>query len=437
MRTRTRESSEALIHDWNAKGGDAAAAAPFELLDETLRDGLQSASVRQPKLDEKIELLSRMEALGVDVAKIGMPSSSSRMFDDAVAMARFAAGRAFRLRVACAARALPKDIERVAEVALRAGTSVDVYFFVPSSELRVSAEGWDATAARRLVSEAMARVRASGLTGTFVAEDATRAKPEALSELARAAIDQGARRVCICDTAGHATPAGTRALVSFVRRVVDDSGARVGVDWHGHDDRGLALANALAAAEAGADRIHATALGVGERAGNVAMELLVMNALLLGVPGRWKPEELGTYCQVASRVLDRAVPKNHPFFGEDAFRTTTGTHAAAIVKAEERGDAWLADHVYSSFPAVRLGRRQEIGIGTMSGMANVAHWMKHHGIPPDGDLARAILVRAKETDRALTDDEVWNIVRAHRVAKGAGSGSSEEDEPSSPRAPAE
>jgi 2-isopropylmalate synthase len=289
---------------------------------------------------------------------------------------------------------------------------------------------------RRLVSDALARARACGLVASFVAEDATRASPEALADLVRTAIGEGARRVCICDTAGHATPAGTRALVSFVQKLVSESGVAAGIDWHGHDDRGLALANALTAVEAGADRVHATALGVGERAGNVAMELLVINALLLGARGRWKPEELGAYCRVASRVLDRAVPKNHPLFGEDAFRTTAGTHAAAIVKAEERGDAWLADHVYSSVPAVRLGRKQEIGIGAMSGMANVAHWMKHHGMSPDDDLARAILARAKETDRALTDDDLWDAVRAYRAATSAGNGSGDEDEPSPPRAPA-
>jgi 2-isopropylmalate synthase len=429
-------SSESLIYDWNVEGGEASSLAPFDLLDETLRDGLQSASVRQPRVDEKIELLARMEALGVEIAKIGMPSSSNRMFEDSVAMARFAAGRGFRLHVACAARALPGDIDRVAEVAHRAGTSVGVYFFVPSSELRVAAEGWDGAVAQRLVFEAMKRVRAAGLVGTFVAEDATRAKPHVLTALVRTAIDEGARRVCICDTTGYATPAGARALVSFVRKLVAESGAPVGVDWHGHDDRGLALANALAAVEAGADRIHATALGVGERAGNVAMELLVMNALLLKVPRRWRLEELGAYCRVASRVLDRQIPKNHPLIGDDAFRTITGTHAAAIVKAEERGDSWLADHVYSSMPAVRVGRKQEIAIGAMSGMANVAHWMKHHGIAHDEALARAILARAKETDRALSDDELWNAVRAYRAAKKKNAGPGDEDEPSPPRTPA-
>lgn len=428
-------SSEALIYDWNTSGGVATRARSFELLDETLRDGLQSASVRQPRLDEKIELLSRMEAVGVDVAKIGMPSSSSRMFDDAVAMARFSTSRGFGLRVACAARALPEDVERVADVAARAGASVEAYVFVPSSELRVTAEGWDGALARKLVSEATTRGRALGLAVTFVAEDATRAAPAALSALIGAALDEGAHRVCICDTAGHATPEGARALVSFVRSVVTKSGVVAGIDWHGHDDRGLALANALAAAEAGADRLHATALGVGERAGNVAMELLVMNALLLGIKGRWKPEELGPYCGVAARVLDRVVPKSHPFFGEDAFRTTTGTHAAAIVKAEDRGDAWLADHVYSSVPADRIGRKHEIGIGAMSGMANVVHWMRHHGVARDDDLARAILARAKLADRALTDDELWSVVREHRASRATGA-AGDEDDRSPPRAPA-
>jgi len=329
--------------------------------------------------------------------------------------------------VACAARALVEDVERVADVASRAGAAVEAYVFVPSSSVRVAAEGWDDSAAGQLASTAVARAVELGLRVAFVAEDATRASPRALETLLRAAIDQGASRVCICDTAGSATPRGTSAVLKFVRGVVAGARADVGIDWHGHDDRGLALANALTAVEAGADRVHATALGIGERAGNVAMELFVMNALLAGVPAPWNAEALTPYCLAASRSLDRPIPKSHPFFGEDAFRTTTGTHASAIMKAEERGDAWLADHVYGSVSASKFGRKQEIGIGAMSGMANVLHWMKHHGVAPSDELATKILLRAKAADRALTDRELWNLVRGHYgTLSGSESGDGDE-----------
>lgn len=430
-----RVGSEALVYDWNTSKGASPLAEPLELLDETLRDGLQSPSVRHPGLDEKIELLSCMETVGIDVAKIGIPSSSKRVFDDAVAMARFAGRKGFRLRLACAARALTEDVERVAEVASRAGRAVDVYVFVPASLLRMTAEGWDTELPRRLAASAIARARALGLAAAFVAEDATRARPETLTELVRAAIDAGATRVCLCDTAGYATPRGAAALVSFVRELVASYAGEIGIDWHGHDDRGLALANALSAAEAGAGRIHATALGVGERAGNVAMELFVMNALLAGAPAKWDPKELSRYCLAAARALNHAIPAAHPFFGEDAFRTATGTHAAAIAKAEARGDAWLADRVYGPVPASRLGRKQEIGVGAMSGTANVTHWLGRHGVGADDALVRAVLAEAKTADRTLSDDELWRVVRKHQGAQAAESEPGHEDEP--PRRPAE
>lgn len=405
---------EPLVHDWNPSSGSLP---EVEILDETLRDGLQSPSVRNPLLDEKVELLSLMDELGVDAAKIGMPASSPRALEDCVALARYRAGAGLGLELACVARALPEDVREVARVSQRSGSGIEAYVFIAVSAIRARAESWDGEDVRRLLIAALDEGRREGLRLAFVAEDATRASPEALARSIATAIDHGASRICLCDTAGHAVPAGAARLVAFARQQIDLSGARVALDWHGHEDRGLGLANALAAAAAGATRIHATALGVGERAGNVALELLGVNLALEGAAPRFRPDRLVRYCDAAARSLGWTVPRNHPVLGADAFRTATGTHAATIAKAEELGDTWLVDRVFSSVPASWVGRRQRVEIGALSGQRAVTHWLARHGVDATPDLVQAILAEARRADRVLSEAELWATIQAHRGAE--------------------
>jgi 2-isopropylmalate synthase len=239
----------------------------------------------------------------------------------------------------------------------------------------------------------------------FVTEDTTRARPEHIRALYTAAIEAGARRICVCDTCGHATPPGVRRLVGFVAGLVRELGADVGIDWHGHRDRGLGLINAITAAEAGASRVHATALGVGERAGNTEMDLLLVNLKLMG----WIDNDLSAlaeYCQVASAATGVPIPHNYSVFGQDAFETGTGVHAAAVIKAFKKGDAWLADRIYSGVPAGMFGLEQVIRVGPMSGKSNVAWVLERHGVEPTEERVQAVLALAKQTPRLLTDEEV-------------------------------
>jgi 2-isopropylmalate synthase len=246
---------------------------------------------------------------------------------------------------------------------------------------------------------------------TFVTEDTTRSQPEHLRRMYQAAVRAGAGRVCIADTVGHATPIGTVAIVRFVRAILDEvGGASVGIDWHGHNDRGLAVANALAAAWAGSDRLHATALGVGERVGNPPMEQLVVNARLLGWVTR-PIEHVAEYVAEASRMLGVAVPAWAPMVGRDAFRTSTGVHAAAILKAREKGDEDLADLVYSGVPAAWLGRLQEIEVGPMSGVSNVRCWLRAHGYAETPERVERLFVAGKESGRVLSDEELDALAR--------------------------
>jgi 2-isopropylmalate synthase len=407
-----RESSpeSALIFDWNAEGDERPnAPSRVSLLDETLRDGLQSPSVKNPTLAEKISSIELMNQLGIEYVNLGLPSASPRAFSEALELCREIAARRWPIRPVCAGRTLVEDVSAIIEVSQRAGVPIEASLFVGSSPIRAAAEDWDMDLLVARSKSAIDAARQAELPVTFVTEDTTRARPETLRALFSLAVERGATRVCLCDTVGFATPEGVAKVTRFAREIV---GARVGIDWHGHNDRGLAVANALSAAKAGADRLHATALGVGERVGNPAMELLLLNLALSGAPRSL--ERISDYCWHFSRVLGVEISDNLPLVGKNAFRTATGVHASAIVKAEAKS-SWLGDHVYSLLSAESVGQTATICIGPMSGASNVQHWLKAHGISSTEALVRTLLERAKSADRVLTDQELLSVVsRARR-----------------------
>ena len=371
-----------LIYDWNEAGGRWT-RPPFrvQLDDETLRDGLQSPSVRSPSIDEKLRILHLMERLGIDTADIGLPGAGPHVVSDVTRLAEEIVSSRLKIRANCAARTLASDILPVVEVAQRTGLLIEVCTFIGSSPIRQYAENWTVDLMLRHTEEAVTLAVSHGLPVMYVTEDTVRARPETLRRLFLAAIRCGAGRLCLCDTVGHATPAGAANLVRFALEVVRESGADVGLDWHGHCDRGLAVINTLAAIQAGASRVHGCAIGIGERVGNTPMDQLLVNLRLLG----WIDNDLtalAEYCETVSRGTGVAIPPNYPVVGHDAFRTGTGVHAAAVIKAFKKGEDWLADRVYSGVPASWVGRRQAIEIGPMSGESNVVFWLESHGIAP-------------------------------------------------------
>ncbi|HEX9669292.1 MAG TPA: LeuA family protein [Thermoanaerobaculia bacterium] len=405
-----------LIHDWNrAAGPDMRPVRPrVELDDETLRDGLQSPSVRSPSLQDKLRILHEIAALGIESADIGLPGAGPHVVRQVEALAREIVEARLPIFPNCAARTVLADIRPIVEVSQRVGIAIEASCFIGSSPIRQYAEGWELERMLRLVEEAVGFAVGEGLPVMFVTEDTTRAAPEDLRRLYTVAVETGAKRVCIADTVGHATPNGARNVVRFIRGVVDATGEDVKVDWHGHEDRGLSVINALAAAEAGADRLHATALGIGERVGNCPMDQLLVNMQLLG----WFDRDLTSlpdYCRLVSEATGVPLPDNYPVVGRDAFRTATGVHAAAIAKARQRGEDWLADRVYSSVPASLIGRKQVIEVGPMSGESNVVCWLRERGIEPEPELVRSIFERAKESDRVLEEGEILALCKAHGV----------------------
>lgn len=396
-----------LVYNWDAHAPMAPpAVARVELDDETLRDGLQSPSVRQPSHEESVAFLHLLPSLGIRSADLGLPGAGARAATEVEMLCREIVAARLAVKPNCAARTTRADVHAVLDIAQHVGCAVEIAMFVACSPIRCRVEGWRMETIVRRAAESVAFAVSHGAPVTFVAEDSTRTSPEALGRLIQAAVRAGAGRVCVADTAGQATPMGALAVVRFVAAELAGVGApQVGIDWHGHNDRGLAVANAIAAAWAGATRLHGTALGVGERVGNAPMEQLLVNARLLG----WANPDLGRimeYAELAARMLGVTVPASSPIVGRDAFRTSTGVHAAAIAKAAATGERDLVDLVYSAVPAAWLNREQIVEVGPMSGGSNVRLWLALHGLAAGSGLVDRILARAKQADRTLTEEEL-------------------------------
>jgi len=396
-----------LIYDWNAGGEkpqrDSKRKVEFD--DETLRDGLQSPSITDPTLEEKVRILHFMNEIGVDSADIGLPGAGPHVQRSVERLAREIVDQKLDIAPNCAARTHENDIRPIVEISNRVGIPIEACTFIGSSPIRQYAEEWELDWIIEQSTKAVRFAVGHGLPVMYVTEDTTRAKPQDVEKLYTAAIDAGAKRVCVCDTVGHATPWGVRNLIRFVRNLVQRVNPQVKVDWHGHSDRGLGVINSIAALEAGADRVHGCAMGIGERVGNTPIDLLMVNLKLMG----WIDNDLTSlpeYVRFVSQATKVPLPDQYPVIGRDAFRTGTGVHAAAIIKAKKKGNEWLADRVYSGVPAGMFGLQQSIEVGPMSGLSNVVYWLASQGYPQEESLAQEVFQLAKSTKRVRTDDEV-------------------------------
>ena len=400
-----------LVYDWNLIGESEPLTDKRVLLDdETLRDGLQSPTVSDPAIEDKIRLLHLMEELGIQMLDIGLPGAGPRAYADTLALAQEIARSRLKIRPNCAARTTIQDIDPIWDIADKTGVTIDAATFLGSSMIRQYVENWTMDDLLRRTEEAVTYGIKRGLPVMYVTEDTTRAFPETIKRLYTTAINCGARHIVLTDTVGHATPAGVRALVRFVvDEVVRPSGEEILISWHGHNDRGLSVINSLAAVQAGADVIHGCALGIGERVGNTPMDQLLVNLKLLGAIDQ-DLIKLKDYCEVASRACRVVIPPGYPVFGSDAFRTATGVHAAAVIKAFRKGETELANTVYSGVPSHLFGLEQIIDIGPMSGRSNVIFWLEKRGIQPTEDRVTAIYEKAKKSDRLLMTEEVLEAI---------------------------
>jgi 2-isopropylmalate synthase len=403
-----------LIYDWNSveKVAPLSPKRRIQFLDETLRDGIQSPSVVDPSIDDKLRLVELANDLGIDTMDIGLPGAGKRAVEDVTTIAHHIRNAKLRVKASCAARTHLGDVQAIVDISQAVGIEVEVLCFIGSSPIRQYAEDWDLARMMKLSADAIDLARRFDLPVAYVTEDTTRSRPDVLTKLFTNAVEHGAHRLIVCDTVGHATPDGIRNLLRFTRNVLDGLGrSDVGIDWHGHNDRGLGVVNSIFAIEFGADRIHGTALGIGERVGNAALDQILLNLKLLGELPDHDLTKLVLWCKTASQATRIPIHPQYPLAGSDAFRTATGVHAAAIIKAEKKGDAWLADRIYSGVPAGMFGKEQEIEIGHYSGESNVVYWLKKHGYDATLGVVAAVLAAAKRGNRVLTDDEIVAVIK--------------------------
>jgi len=407
-----------LIYDWNQVQPEALSRSRNVLLnDESLRDGLQSPSVRDPSVDEKIRILHLMEALGINSLDLGLPGAGQRAIEHVEALAREIVQQKMKIRANCAARTHENDIRPIAEIVQRTGLKIEAATFIGSSPIRRYTEGWTEDFLLQTSEKALKYAISLGLEVMYVTEDTSRCDPKMVKRLYAAAINCGARAIVICDTAGHSTPAGAFALVQYVlNEVVKPSGEKIRVEWHGHCDRGFAVANSISALMAGADCVHACALGIGERVGNTQMDLMLVNLKLMGI-SPWADQDLTKlreYCEAVSGATGVPIPPNYPVVGEDAFRTATGVHAAAVIKAYKKNDIELANAVYSGVPSHVFGMEQVIDVGPMSGKSNVVFWLEHRGLVSSDEIVEKIYKRAKASDHTLSEAEILECLPTAR-----------------------
>ena len=407
----TKPTEHALIYDWNRVGHDAllARTKPIAFDDETLRDGLQSPSAVNPTIEQKIELLRFMEKLGIDRVDLGLPGAGPQHREHIEALLGVIVQEKMRIKPGCAVRTLVSDIEPLDALQQKFGIAIQASAFLFCSPIRQYTEGWTLAKLLETMETAVKWARDHKIPVMFVTEDTTRSKPEDIKAMYQRAIELGAYSICICDTCGHITPHGVKELLGYViNEVVKPTGRQVLINWHGHSDRGLGLMNALAAIEAGADIVHGTALGLGERVGNTQIDQLLVNLKLMGLIKN-DLSSLAEYVRKAHEYTGVPLPKNYPVFGADAFDTGTGVHAAAVIKAKKKGDNWLADRVYSGVPAGDFGLEQRIRVGHMSGKSNVVYWLESHGFEATDERVNRILEAAKASKALLADADLRRL----------------------------
>ncbi len=410
-----------LIYDWNAveRVTSLSPKRDFTFMCETLRDGIQSPSVVDPEIGDKIRLVELASDLGVQHIDIGLPGAGTRAIEDCTTLAEFIRDNKLPIKAACAARTHQKDVQSIIDISQKTGVEIEVMAFIGSSPIRQYAENWDLDLMLKRSADAIDLAVNNNLPITYVTEDTTRSRPDVLDRLFRNAIDHGAHRLCLCDTVGHATPDGIKNLIKFTRNLIKGMGRpEIGIDWHGHNDRGLGVVNTIFALEYGADRLHGTALGIGERVGNAALDQVMLNLKLLGELPDQDLSKLLLWCKVASRATHVDIPPAYPLAGGDAFRTATGVHASAVIKAEKKGDTWLADRIYSGVPAGMFGREQEIEVGHYSGESNILYWLRKRGHEPTPSLVEAVMGAAKRGNRVLTDEEINQVIKEHTTGGG-------------------
>lgn len=401
-----QETVQEFLYTWNS-------APPNHLknvyIEEDIRDGFQAAYVHQPTLEQKKELLDLTLQIGVLNIVAGFPAASQSEFDSCYALLHHMQQKDSAMQFGFLARALIEDLEPIVALNQAFPERVSAEIYMGTSPLRRKVEQWDFdTLLHRLqVSGQYLATRATKMGVSF--EDGSRTPPAELDRLISTSVEMGVHSIALCDTVGDCTPDGAARITEFTLQRIEKAGMQTTVVWHGHNDKGLSVANALSAAITGAHVISGTFLGIGERSGNTPLEQII---LLLAQAGstKYSLAALQPYCQKLAEYTHTPISMTAPLIGQQVFATSAGTHAAAILKARKLGIDF-EDYIFSSVPASKLGRSQDVLLGPTSGMATARYILEQMGLPVSEEVARGLLNYAKTQDRWLLDNDIQHYVK--------------------------
>lgn len=378
-----------------------------QVLDTSLRDGLQDAQIRHPSLEEKERLVDILVQVGVEAIDIAIPIARGSHLREAIQLARRIPSN---VTVACLARTDASDIQAAVDLAQGAGRPIETIVFCGASPLRRWVEDWDVTEITEWMAKSVNFASKQGLIPTVATEHTTQTEPEVIKQIYLAGLDNGGQKVCIADTSGAASPISTEKIIRFFRDEVLKSFNDVDIDWHGHNDRGLSVINSLVALSAGAQRVHGTAIGIGERAGNTPLEQMLINLKMARDPKRQDLGAISELATFAAEIFNVPVPPNYPGLGEKVYRTASGIHAAAELKAGQLGLKGTTP--YSAVSPEWVNRETDVVVGPLSGSHNVRFVAERLGIPATNEFIARALDVAKSANRILTDQDIKNIANS-------------------------
>ncbi len=394
--------------------------------DESLRDGIQGAPLH-PTVEQKIDYIKRSSEMGTDYLTVGIYSGKD-VNEDTYRVLDYMAENTPDTFPIVLARPKEEDLQYASECVSH-NPNCQVIVFQGLSEPRLWIQGWKAEQVLKNLHEGISELTKQNIFTIAFTEDTTRTSPELIGEYVRMAVESGASRIGIADTVGYLTRKGAYRLTKTIRDLLDvhgENGQRMGIDIHAHNDQGIPLEVVFGAISGGADRFHGTLYGVGERAGNAPLEVILYNITRelneAGYNKQWDLSKIYDLAKYYSRISGVAIPTHAPLVGDNVFTTQAGIHSDAEMKANNirrsipdnlankelrKKINEILNTIYTSVDSNLLGREHEYKIGPLSGKSTAILSLERMGYEDVTDeMIQSILNLARVHGGVLTNDDI-------------------------------